>query len=318
MGKSNLYYQLMNLQYRMRMLIPKNLYAQITYYLKCGKFLNLKYPKTFDERIWWMKYHYFNPLMTICSDKWEVRKYVERCGLKDILIDCYGHYDSVDAINLDDIPVEEFFLKVNNTSGGNLLCHKQTFDKEKIRSKFTALLKDNFYWHGREYNYKYIKPYIMAEKVLKSDDDVGLKDYKFLCFQGEPKLLFMDIGVAKADGTHAENYYRNIYDMEFNLVTDMKETREMYRVEDIRKPEKWDYMLECCRKLSNPFPHCRVDLYYVEGKVYFGEITFFHGSGYNEFEPREKDLMVGAWIPMDNSYPKKYSLKEVSKILREN
>jgi len=293
------------------MLIPRTLYAQITYYIKCKKFLNLKEPHTFDERIWWLKFHYFNPLMTPCSDKWEVRKYVANCGLENILNECYGHYDSVDAINLDDIPNEEFFLKVNNTSGGNLLCFKSSFDKEKIRNEFTTLLHDNFYWHGREFNYKYIKPYILAEKVLKADNDIGLIDYKFLCFQGEPKLLFMDIGVANADGTHAEDYYRNIYDIDFNLVTDMKETRDTYRVEDIKKPEAWNFMLDCCRRLSKPFPHCRVDLYYVEGKVYFGEITFFHGSGYNEFEPYEKDLMVGSWIPLDMSFPRKYSIKEI-------
>lgn len=306
MGKGVMYYQLKNLSYRMRMLVPKNLYAQVTYYMKCKKFLNLKNPQTFDERIWWLKFHYFNPIMTQCSDKIAVREYVKKCGLEEILNDCYGHYESVDEIDVDKIPSEEFFLKVNNTSGGNLYCKKATFDKEKIRSEFSALLKDNFYWHGREYNYKYIKPCIIAEKVLKADDDIGLIDYKFLCFEGEPRLLFMDIGVANADGTHAEEYFRNIYDMDFNLVSDMKETRDTYRVEDIKKPEKWDFMLECCRRLAKPFPHCRVDLYYVGGQVYFGEITFFHGSGYNEFEPREKDLMVGSWIPMDRSFPNKY------------
>ena len=297
-----------NLSYRMRMLIPKRIYAQVTYYMKCKKFLNLKNPQTFDERIWWLKFHYFNPIMTQCSDKLAVREYVKKCGLEEILNDCYGHYESVDEIDVDKIPSEEFFLKVNNTSGGNLYCKKDSFDKEKIRPEFSALLKDNFYWHGREYNYKYIKPCIIAEKVLKADDDIGLIDYKFLCFEGEPRLLFMDIGVANADGTHAEEYYRNIYDMDFNLVSDMKETRDTYRVEDIKKPEKWDFMLECCRQLAKPFPHCRVDLYYVGGQVYFGEITFFHGSGYNEFEPREKDLMVGSWIPMDCSYPNKYKI----------
>lgn len=311
------HYWLMNLQYRMRMLIPRTIYAQATYYMKCRKFLNLKDPKTFDERIWWLKFHYFNPLMTICSDKFRVREYVKKCGLADILNECYGNYESVEEIDVMTIPANDFFLKVNNTSGGNLLCHKETFDKESIRPLFNALLKDNFYWHGREYNYKFIKPCIIAEKVLEADDDIGLIDYKFLCFDGEPRLLFMDIGVANADGTHAEDYYRNIYDMDFHIVNDMKETRDTYRVEEIKKPEKWDYMLECCRRLSHPFPHCRVDLYYVGGKVYFGEITFFHGSGYNEFEPREKDLMVGSWIRLDKSFPHKYSEQEANKAARD-
>ena len=88
-----MYYQLKNLSYRMRMLVPKNLYAQVTYYMKCKKFLNLKDPQTFDERIWWLKFHYFNPLMTQCSDKLAVREYVKKCGLEEILNDCYGHYE---------------------------------------------------------------------------------------------------------------------------------------------------------------------------------------------------------------------------------
>lgn len=306
MKRGNAYYRLMRLQYRLRMLVPRWLYAQITYYMKCRKFLNLSDPKTFDERIWWLKFHYFNPLMAQCSDKYEVRKYVANCGLKDILNDCYGHYYSVDDINLDDIPVEEFFLKVNNTSGGNAHCFKSTFNKENIRAEFSNLLKDNFYWHGREYNYKHIKPCIIAEKMLKNADNSVLLDYKFLCFNGEPKLLFMDIGVANEDGTHAEEYYRNIYDMDFKPVPNMKETRDSYKIDEIKKPEKWDFMVECSRRLSKPFPHCRVDLYNIDGKVYFGEITFFHGSGYNEFEPHEADIMVGSWIPLDSSFPNKY------------
>lgn len=303
-----------NLNYRMRMLIPKSIYAQVTYYIKCKKFLNLNNPQTFDEKIWWLKYHYFNPLMTICSDKWKVRDYVKACGLQDILNDCYGCYSSLDEIDIDVIPTDDFYLKINNTSGGNILCHKSVFNIDNIRSKFNLLLKDNFYWHGREYNYRYINPCIIAEKVLKPDDDWGLLDYKFLCFEGEPRLLFLDIGVANKDGSHAEDYYRNIYDMEFNVIDNIRETRDSYRPKDIKKPEKWDYMLDCCRKLSKPFPHCRIDLYYVGGSVIFGEITFFHGSGYNDFSPREADLMVGSWIPLDSSYPLKYSKKDVLKL----
>lgn len=302
----NLYYELMNLQYRLRMLVPKTIYAQITYYMKCKRFLNLKEPKTFDEKIWWLKFHYFNPLMSKCCDKWEVRKYVEDCGLADILTAVYGHWYDFDSLDISQIPVEEFYLKVNNTSGGNLHCFKSTFDKEAIRSQFSHLLKDNYYWHGREYNYKHVRPCIMAEQMLRNKDNSVLIDYKFLCFDGEPKLLFMDIGVANTDGTHAEEYYRNIYDMDFKPVPNMKETRESYKIDEIVRPAEWDFMLECCRRLSKPFPHCRVDLYDVDGHVYFGEITFFHGSGYNEFSPKEADLMVGSWIRMDRSFPNKY------------
>ena len=310
MKKSNLYYRMKNLQYRLRMLIPEWIYAQVTYYKRKGRFLNLKNPQTFADKLWWMKYHYFNPLMTPCSDKWEVRKYVEKCGLKDILIDCYGHYDSVDAINLDEIPVEEFFLKVNNTSGGNLICHKSTFDRESIRPLFSALLKDNFYWHGREYNYKHIKPYILAEKVLRPSDGSGLIDWKFFCFEGEPKLLFVDTEVCNEDGSHAEFSHWFNYDIDFNPL-DVTINRKHEPTFEIKKPENYDLMVEYARILSKPFPHCRVDFYNVDGKIYFGEITFFHCAGYIIVEPEEFNLKMGSWVPMDKSYPKKYGWKEV-------
>lgn len=303
-----------NLNYRMRLIIPKYLYAQATYYTRKKKFLNLKEPKTFADKLWWLKYHYFNPLMTPCSDKWEVRKYVEKCGLKDILVDCYGHYDSVDDINLDDIPTEDFFLKVNNTSGGNLICHKSTFDKEAIRPRFEKLLKDNFYWHGREYNYKYIKPCIIAEKLLKTDDPIGLIDYKFFCFSGEPKLLFIDTGVCNEDGTHAEHSTWFMYDLDFKPL-DMYLNKK-HAPMDLKKPENYETMTEYARMLAAPFPHCRIDFYNIDGKIYFGEITFFHCSGYTVIEPHEEDLKVGSWIPMDKSYPQKYNLSDVEASIR--
>jgi hypothetical protein len=305
MKKNNLYYFLKRVYYRIVQTVPDKMYAQITYYKCYRKFLDLSNPKTFDEKLWWLKFNYFNPLMRICTDKYEVRKYVEQCGLKDILNECYAHFNSVEEIDLNEIPIDDFFLKVNNTSGGNMICHKNTFNKKEIHSIFDHLLKDQFYLYGREYNYKNIKPCIIVEKILCPKNGEGLLDYKFMCFDGIPKLLFLDIGVCNADGTHAEKYYRNIYDMNFKPLA-IKETREHYKLNEIQKPENYDFMIECCRKLSKPFPHCRVDLYNIDGKVYFGEITFFHGSGCNKIEPHEADLEIGSWIRMDHSYPNKY------------
>lgn len=285
-------------------LIPKILYAKVTYYIRYGKKLNISSPKTFDEKLWWLKLNYFNPLMTICTDKFEVRRYVKECGLEKILNTCYANYYSVNEINLSDLP-EDFFLKCNHLSGGNIICHKNNIDINKIKKLFRPLLKNNFYYYGFEYNYKHIKPCIIAEKILKTSDNSTLLDYKFMCFNGVPKLLFLDIGVCNEDGSHAEEYYRNIYDMDFKPV-DLKETREHYDYNKIKKPNNFDFMIECARKLSKPFPHCRVDLYNIDGKVYFGEITFFHGSGYNNIEPYDADLEIGSWIPLDKSYNKKY------------
>lgn len=298
---------LKNLVFKTAMVVPDNLYAQFTYFTFRHQFLNLKHPKTFDEKIWWLKFHYFNPLMTQCCDKWRVRRYVEDCGLKNILNPVFGHWSTFEDIDINSIPDEDFYLKVNHVSGGNRLCHKSSFmkDKEALRHMFNYWLSENYYYHGREYCYKHVKPCILAEKVLRPSNK-HLYDYKFLCFEGEPRLLLLDIGVANADGSHAKEYYRNIYDMNFLPMKDMRETRDFYHIDEIEKPVTWDFMIECCRKLSKPFPHCRVDLYSFDGKVYFGEITFFHGSGCNHFSPKESDLKLGSWIPLDHSYPKKY------------
>lgn len=297
MFQRDVYNCLKRLYFRLReKIVPHGLYGVVKYYLMYHKYLDLKDPKTYDERLWWLKLNYFDPLMTKCTDKYAVRDYVKECGLGDILNECYGKFDCIDDINIDQMP-EEFFLKCNHLSGGNIICKKKDFDKKKLKNVFSHFLKSNFYYTGFEKNYKDIKPAIIAEKVLRMKDGSQLLDYKFMCFEGQPKLLFLDIGVANADGTHAEEYYRNIYDMTFKPL-DIKETRNHYDYDKIKKPDNFEYMINCARILSKPFPHCRVDLYNVDGKVFFGEITFYHGSGYNDFTPHSADLEIGSWIPL--------------------
>ena len=296
--RSDIYCFLKRCYFRCRAaIIPKRVYAVVSYWKCYRKYLNLVHPKTFDEKLWWLKLNYHNPLQIQCADKWLVREYVKECGLADILIESYGHYDSVEDIDLDKIPAKEFFLKCNHLSGANLICRKDSFDKKNLSKLFGHWLKDNAYYYGFEWPYKDMKPCLVTERVLHTIDPNGLLDYKFMCFGGEPKLLFLDIGVCNSDGSHAEHYYRNIYDMDFNLL-DIKETRDHKEDVGITKPKNFDYMIECARKLSKPFPHCRVDLYNVSGQVYFGEITFYHGSGRNDIQPKEADLMIGGWIDL--------------------
>lgn len=296
--QSDLYCFLKRNYFRWRtVLVPKRLYAIVTYWLEYRKRLNLKNPHTFDEKLWWLKFNYHNPLQTICADKWCVREYVKDCGLEDILIESYGHYDSFDQIDFDNMPADGFFLKCNHLSGGNMIILKGTTNMEKARKQFGHWLKDNAYYYGFEWPYKNMRPCLVTEKILKSKAGKPLFDYKFMCFDGEPKLLLLDIGVCNDDGSHAEEYYRNIYDMDFKLLP-IKETRENLDDDTIMKPENFDYMIDCAKRLSKPFPHCRVDLYNVDGHVYFGEITFYHGSAYNQFSPKEADLMIGSWIDL--------------------
>ena len=277
--------------------VPKRVYAVLSYWKRYRKYLNVNHPKTFDEKLWWLKFNYHNPLQTQCADKWWVREYVRDCGLEDILIPAYGYYRSFDEIDFSEIPDDEFFLKCTHLSGGNMIVQKETFDKKIMSKQFGQWLKFNTYYYGYEWPYKNMIPGIIAEKVLHTSDSNGLLDYKFMCFEGEPKLLFLDIGVCNTDGSHAEEYNRNIYDMDF-VLQDIWETRQ-HSSNEIKRPENFDKMIECARMLSKPFPHCRVDLYNVNGKIYFGEITFYHGSGYNKIRPHEADLMMGSWIDIN-------------------
>lgn len=293
----SLYGYLRRFKYWIYSFIPNEIYAKKYYYKKTGRKLNLQNPITFDEKLWWLKLNYKNPLMTICSDKYLVREYVKGQGLERILNEFYGAYYSVEDINVSKLP-EEFFLKCNHISGGNMKCNKTDFSLLEVKKKLGVFLKVNYFSYSREWNYKNIKPCIIAEKVLKDDSVLPFLDYKFMCFSGEPKLLFLDIGVCQEDGSHAEEYYRNIYDMDFNPVA-IKETREHYDYTKIQKPDNFDFMIDCARKLSKPFPHCRVDLYNIKGDVVFGEITFFHGGGCNDIEPEESAVEMGNWITLE-------------------
>lgn len=273
-------------------------YAQWKYQLRTGKTLNLENPQTFDERIWYLKINVRDPLNNKCSDKYRVREYVKECGLEFILNELYAAYSSVEEIEFDSLP-ERCFLKCNNGSGANMIYDRnKEFEYERFKIEFKKALKEDYYWAGREWNYRHIKPMILCEKVLEDKNGKLPLDYKIMCFAGEPKLLFLDIGVATEQGEHAEEYYRNIYDMEFNLLP-VKETRDNYLGPEIVKPQNWDKMVEYARILSKPFRHCRVDLYNLDGKIYFGEITFHHGGGCNDIQPEEWAYKIGQWIPID-------------------
>lgn len=258
---------------------------------------NIEKPRTFDEKLWWLKLNYRNELLTLCTDKYKVREYVIGCGFEEILVKLYGKYDRFRDINFESLP-SEFIIKANHVSGGNYICRdKGKLDKKKLSRKYKKLLKRNYYLRSREWNYKNINPCLIIEEVLNDSSGVPLLDYKFMCFNGEPKLLFIDIGVATHDGSHAKNYYRNIYDMNFKRVN-MKETRTSCDYDLIDKPINFEEMINIASKLSQPFPHARIDLYNINGKIYFGEITFYHGGGVNNIEPQEIAIEMGSWIDL--------------------
>ena len=268
------------------------------YFKRFGKHLNLEDPETYDEKLSWLKLHNRDPLLTVCSDKYKVRDYVKECGLGKSLTKVYGVYDDANEVDFSifDKPV---FLKCNHTSGDNCIYYPdEQFDRKEFIRTFNFILKQNYYYQYREWNYKDIKPKIMAEEVLLNEDGSLPVDYKFLCMNGEPKLLFLFIGTCDEHGRHAkkENRYLNVYDMEFNLTNINSGGYGSYKEKKIEKPLLFDQMKEYSKILSGPFDYCRVDLYEVQGKIYFGEITFYDNGGFNSLQPIETELLLGSWI----------------------
>lgn len=259
-----------------------------------GKGLNLESPETYDEKLWYLNLKQEElELKKKCTDKVTVREYVEQCGLKDILNEVYGVYDSFEEIPFTELP-ETVFLKCAHRSGANALYKKGEFDYQYHKNSFDYWMKKDYYKVNRERNYKGLKPHIICEKVLRDEKGKLPLDYKFFCFHGTVRFLTLEIGCASETGAHSEEYFRNVYDCDFNLLP-VRETREIY-LGEIKKPQNFDMMLNYAEILSAPFRHCRVDLYNIAGKIYFGEITFYHGAGCNHFIPESWERKIGDWI----------------------
>lgn len=276
-------------------------YAKWFYHLYTGKELDLDNPKTFDHKLWWLKLNNRDPKLTICSDKLAVREYVKENGYEDILIPQLDVFSSVKNLDFSKYN-EEVVAKCTHNSGGHIFFDpNKPLSKKEVhtaKKRLAYILKKNAFVLSREWNYKNIPPKIVVEKIIRNKNGELPLDYKFMCFNGEPKLLFLDLGVINPDSSYNHDYPRNIYDMNFNLLP-VFETRPNANY-PVAKPENFEAMVEIARKLSQPFAHCRVDLYNVDGKIYFGEITFYHGGGCNKIEPEEWDLKMGEWIDINN------------------
>ncbi|HHX68643.1 MAG TPA: carboxylate--amine ligase [Gallicola sp.] len=272
-------------------------FAKMKYKENTGKELNLDNPRTFNEKLWWLKLHNRDPLLTMCSDKVMVRDYVKKKGLEHILVPIYGVYNSIEEVKFDELP-DKAFIKTNHGSGKNIIWDKnKPFNHKAFKKEFSNSLKNNYYYQSREWNYKNIKPRIIVEKMLVDNPGESLIDYRFLCFDGEVKLLFVDIETAAKDGSHSPYAKRNVYDKDFNYLN-IRVKREQFGSSMISKPVNFEKMIEYAEVLSEPFPFCRVDLYNINGNIYFGEITFYPGGATQIVEPEEWEQKMGDWIDL--------------------
>lgn len=251
--------------------------------------LDLENPRTFNEKLQWLKLHDRNPAYTQMADKYAVREYIKNTIGQEYLIPLLGVWDSFDEIDFDKLP-NQFVLKCNHDSGSVVICKDKTeFDFESAKNTLTKSINMNYYYRCREYPYKNIAPKIIAEKYMVDESGYELKDYKFFAFDGSVKALFI-----ATDRPHDTRF--DFFDMEFNHLPIINGHPNTTKV--LKRPECFDEMIKLAEILSVGIPHIRVDFYEINGRVYFGELTFYHWAGFTPFEPKEWDYTFGSWIKL--------------------
>ena len=273
--------------------VPDSLMLKLQYKMKTGRKLDLKNPQRYTEKIQWYKLYYKNPLMVQCVDKADVREYVKSKGVEDILLHCYGVYDSVDDIDWDSLP-NQFVIKDTLGGGGAsviIVDNKREKDIVTLKKQVAewTRIKAHTKSDGREWPYYSGKKHrIIIEKYIESNKSQGgLIDYKFLCFNGKVELLYI-----LADRVAGQGAGCGFFDLEFRQLP-ITESDEKPLKRKIKKPKNFQEMVRVAEKLSEDFPCARIDLYNDKGKIIFGEITFYDSSGYMIFDPDSFDCDLG-------------------------
>lgn len=278
---------------KMAFFLPDRIYLRILFRLKMGQRLDLDNPKTFNQKLQWLKLYDRYPDRTNMVDKYEAKGIAAKIIGEEHIIPTYGVWSRFEDIDFDKLP-EQFVLKATN-GGGNrdvIICKdKSTFDYRKAESILKKTLSGNtIYRNFREWPYKDMKPRIIAEKYM-SDESGELKDYKFYCFNGEPKMMLIANERMSNNGP-----FFDYFDVKFQHLPFTQGAPNYYKTVD--KPDTFEEMLSLAKILAHGLTHVRVDLYSVNNVVYFGEWTFFDSSGYEKFTPDEWDGIVGSWMKL--------------------
>lgn len=270
--------------------INDELYLKMMYWIRLNKKLNLDNPKGFNEKLQWLKLYDRQEKYTKMVDKYEAKKYVSNIIGEEYIIPTIGIYENFDEINFDELP-NKFVMKCTHDSGGIVICRdKKNFDINIAKKKINKCLKTNYYYPGREWPYKNVKPRIIIEKYMEEKNFTQLNDYKFMCFDGKVKCCF----VCSERDNKNEGLAVTFFDENWEKMPFIRHYRNSSK--KIDKPKKFDLMVKLAEKLSKTIPFVRVDFYEIGGKVYFGELTFYPGSGFEEFKPDEWDEKIGDWI----------------------
>lgn len=270
-------------------IVPNKIYLKILFRLRTGYSLNLKNPKTFNEKLQWLKLNYHDENLPQRVDKQGYKEWAKSIIGEQYLPKTYGVWDSFEQIEWGRLP-DQFVLKTTHDQGGVVICKdKDVFDFETAQKKLNKHLQTNLYYRFREWPYKYVKPRIMAEELLVDSEKGDLWDFKFYCFNGVPKIMYVALG--RSSG-HTPFYF---FDMNFKPLDIVRPGHEPCN-DVIEKPLGWEAMKELAGKLSTGQPHVRVDFYCIGKKVLIGEYTLFQGGGMITFEPKEWDFRLGTLI----------------------
>lgn len=251
-------------------LFGENARYKFIYLLRTGKVLNLKNPQDLNEKMFWLSRYWRNPLITLCSDKYKVRQFLEEKGCGDILNEQYGVYDRGEDIDFEKLP-DKFVLKCNHGSRMNIIVE----DKNKLNIPETIATLNKWvkfqYGRGTEWQYKAIEPKILAEKYLESQDGKMI-EYQIFCFNGKPMFFLVRNDLRKSEVDKASIEYAVSYTMDWKRVY-MRKDEEQFNFE-LPKPANYEKMIEYAKRLSEGFPQVRVDYYEIDDRLVFGELTF--------------------------------------------
>lgn len=268
--------------------LPDEEYLKKMFKLKMGYELDLSNPKTFNEKLNYLKIHNRDPIYTKMVDKHDVKEYVGSIIGKDYIIEEIGVFNNTSEIHLSKLP-DKFVMKTTHGSGGVVVCKdKSKIDWNKVFKEFDKSLKHSYYYAFREWPYKDIKPRIVIEKFMSDGKNDVLPVYKFFCFGGKPVLL----QAIKNDKMTNETI--DYFDMNWNLLDLIQNFKNSKK--PLEKPANFEEMKEIASKLSRGFPFIRVDLYLIDGRTYFSEFTFYSDAGFERFHPNKWDLELGNLI----------------------
>jgi hypothetical protein len=271
-------------------------YLKLQFKVLTGKKLNISNPQNFNEKLQWLKLHDKKEIYTTMVDKYEAKEYVSKIIGEEYVIPTLGLYNSFDEIDFDKLP-NQFVIKCTHDSGGIVIVKdKKTFDKNKARKKIEKCLSRNFFYLAREWPYKNVKPRIIIEKYIEDKKEFDLKDYKFFTFSGKVFCI-------QVDYDRFTNHHRNFYttDWEYMPFAVCYPTNPEKVID---KPKNLELMLHLSEKLADSIGNpkfARIDMYEVNGKIFFGEVTFYHGGGTEKFSPEEYNYKLGDLIKLDET-----------------